>query len=63
MKRITTSLQAKLVTLVHYCEMERRGLLVTTAKQVRDRLLDDAEVAEWADQNKDQALYTVRAPK
>lgn len=63
MKKITTSLQAKLVTLVQHCEMERRGLLVATAQQVRNRLLDDAEVAEWINQNKDQALYNVRAPR
>lgn len=60
---IPPSLQAKLATLVHYCEMQRRNLLVTTASMVVNRLLDDPEVAQWADQQKDNLLYTVRAPR
>lgn len=60
---ITESLVAKLVTLVHYCEMERSGLLSVTARLVRDRVLDDAEVSQWAEQHKNELLYTVRRPR
>jgi hypothetical protein len=59
-KQMTTSLQAKLISLVQYCELQRSNLLSTTAKEFRDRLLDDPEVAQWVDQHKNESLYNMR---
>jgi hypothetical protein len=60
---ISQTLVSKLASLVEYCEMERRGLLSMSGKDIRDMLLDDPEVATWVHQHRNDKLYSMRMPR
>lgn len=60
---ISQTLISKLASLVEYCEMERRGLLSTGATYIRNKLLDDPEVAAWIHQHRNDMLYSMRMPR
>ena len=60
---MTPTLVSKIVTLLHYCDMERRGVLSHNAASVRNMMLDDPEVAEWMHAHRNDIRYNVRNPK